>query len=219
MEEKNIYNIICPDCKKLNQSSDLKRCAFCKKFFEKSKIDIQINKIKNKPKMKTMDILFILLIPLPVLVVTILTFSKENNITLKERWGIITNSNKTTSTDLTPYKPLNTYNPTSNYDYNKNLMAYKLATLDKGTELIESDSVTYNRFNYLIKELSSSFKENLSEEQFGDMTYNAKKLFEQKGIKITCLQILENANSLDVNASKMITYPEYLSSLLIASSK
>ena len=196
MEQKNIYNIICPDCKKNNKASDLKRCTFCKKFFEKSKIDIQIKKQMSKSQLK-----FFLLFSF-CLFNTFFILSKDNSY-----------SNKNSSTNSTSYQP------TSNYDYNKNLMAYKLATLDKGTELIESDSVTYNRFNYLIKELSSSFKENLSEEQFGDMTYNAKKLFEQKGIKITCLQILENANSLDVNASKMITYPEYLSSLLIASSK
>jgi hypothetical protein len=95
-------------------------------------------------------------------------------------------------------------------------IAYKLATLEKDGYVSENDLMV-KRFDNLLGQLDNKYVEN--EQQLGDMTYKAKQLLEERGIKESMIKMMEGMNLLFNQKLENQKYAEYISSYIVLRTK
>lgn len=85
-------------------------------------------------------------------------------------------------------------------------LEYKLASIDKGYEVLEDD-ITIARFRSLLNQLDDKFVED--RQQIADMSVKTQELLRDKGISESLLNIMEGINSILVTELESQKYAEY----------
>lgn len=85
-------------------------------------------------------------------------------------------------------------------------IAYKLATLESGGYVSDSDQIV-KRFDNLIQQIEIKYI--LDKQQIGDMTYKLKEVAANRGITVSMIKVMEGATQVN-----NITYAEYLGQYL-----
>lgn len=79
--------------------------------------------------------------------------------------------------------------------------AYKLAVLEKGNYISESDAIV-KRFNYLLIQIDNQYEE--SQQEICDITYKIKEVALESGLKLSMEKAMEGA--IQVNGKSYVTY-------------
>lgn len=82
---------------------------------------------------------------------------------------------------------------------------------------VSEDNLIVKRFDNLLGQLDNKYVEN--EQQLGDMTYKAKQLLEERGIKESMIKMMEGMNLLFNQKLENQKYAEYISSYIVSRTK